>query len=147
MRRLRGFIVALATATLILGMSVLLLGADDGDGPYLPGVTQVDDHPNGCVDCHRQVSAESDYRLNVSLKEMEGHPDISRMVKTMPKDCAMCHKAGASAGLLSNVVHEAHYEDPAENHFVSSYQGACLSCHTLNLSDGSMTMKSGAKNW
>ena len=64
--------------------AIVLLAVD------LPGVTVEDDHPNGCVDCHQQTD-DADYRLNVELKALEGHPDISAMMKTVPADCAMCH--------------------------------------------------------
>ncbi len=112
----------------------------------LPGVNTSDQHGKGCVDCHI-LSGNNDYRLNVSLKGVDGHPPIDTMVKTVPNDCKTCHKAGAYAGALAIVIHKSHYANPAENSFIANYQGQCLECHSLNPETGVMAVKSGAKNW
>jgi len=116
------------------------------DGIQLPGVNAEDAHPNGCVDCHSQ-GADSDSRLNVSLKELSGHPPIDAMVKTVPDDCMTCHKAGAYAGALSTITHKSHYANPDENYFVTGYGGLCLECHSVNLTTGMVSVKNGPKNW
>jgi mono/diheme cytochrome c family protein len=123
------------------------LGAADASSVFLPGITVKDEHPNGCVDCHK--NADKDYRLNVALTQIKGHPNIAKVVKKVPDGCAMCHKAGGSgkAPALANVVHEFHYKDAAKNAFVTYYQGACLNCHQLNVDNGEMKVKSGAANW
>lgn len=126
--------------------TALFLVASDGNKPFLPGVTVTDEHPNGCVDCHK-VSGDNDYRLNVELANIEGHPKIDAIVKNAPQDCLMCHKEGAKAGPLSNIVHRDHYRNPNDNHFVSFYQGACLNCHSVSPGSGKMTVKNGPKNW
>ena len=74
--------------------AVLVLMAADNAKPYLPGITVTDDHPNGCVDCHKNQGEGKDYRLNVSLAQVEGHPKIDAIVKKLPQDCMMCHKEG-----------------------------------------------------
>ena len=128
----------------LFAASALTIAADDL--VQLPGINADDQHVKGCIDCHG-ASGDNDYRLNVSLKGISGHPPIDAIVKTLPNDCTMCHKAGAKAGALSTLIHKAHYANPAENHFIASYQGQCLECHSLNLTTGVMTVKSGPKNW
>ena len=129
----------------LAGATVFLVGADN-DKPFLPGVTVADDHPNGCVDCHK-VSAGNDYRLSVELAKVDGHPNIDAIVKIIPKDCLMCHKEGTNAGPLNLIAHKGHYRNPGDNAFVNHYQGACLNCHSVNPGSGKMTIKSGPKNW
>ena len=141
MRQRNRFFVILAV---LIAVSAIVLTADDL--VQLPGVNAEDQHANGCVDCHT-VNGDNDYRLNVSLKEVDGHPPIDMMVKTVPTDCMTCHKAGAYAGALSTITHKSHFANPGENHFISYYQGQCLECHSLNLTTGAMTVKSGPKNW
>ena len=132
--------------TLFLVIGFLAVGfVAAADSPFLPGLTVADDHPNGCVDCHK-ISGENDYRLNTDLAA-EGHVDISMIVRTVPNDCYMCHKEGAAAGALNELTHASHYKNPAENHFVEFYQGACLQCHSLDAETGVMGVKSGPKNW
>lgn len=113
-------------------------GFADGN---LPGITSDDNYPNGCVSCHSAHDG-NDYRLNVGMKEMSSHPTIDSMITNVPGDCAMCHSGDA----LSKVVHKVHYSNPSENHYVE-YYGECLNCHTFDSSSGSMTVKSGKKNW
>ncbi len=144
MRTARNFLVPVLAIALILAGALALSWADSE--VELAGITVEDEHPNACVDCHAQ-SDSGDHRLNVALKEMEDHPDITRIVRNLPADCAMCHKANMPAGGLSEVVHMAHYANPDENHFVASYNGECLACHALNTSTGVMSNKSGPKNW
>ncbi len=132
---------------LILGGTLIITAADETGTAYLPGVTVKDEHPNGCIDCHSLAGEGKDYRLNVSLTQVEKHPDITKIVKQLPGDCLMCHNEGSKSGSLNNIAHKYHYRNPGENHFVSSYQGACLNCHTLDSDSGEMKVKSGAKNW
>jgi hypothetical protein len=129
----------------VAAVTVFLVAADN-DKPFLPGVTVKDDHPNGCVDCHT-ASGSNDYRLNAELAGVEGHPKIDAIVKNVPQDCLMCHKEGANAGPLSFIVHRDHYRNPADNAFVSHYQGACLNCHSVSPGSGKMSVKNGPKNW
>ena len=141
MKQRNRFLVIIAV---LIAVTALTLTADDLT--KLPGINADDQHANGCVDCHN-VDGDNDYRLNVSLKKISGHPPIDAMVKTLPNDCMMCHKAGAYAGPLSTITHKSHYANPTENEFISNYQGQCLECHSLNLTTGMMTVKSGSKNW
>ena len=146
-RKLQAGILGAAFFAALVGLIVVLTAGSGEKGPFLPGITVTDDHPRGCVDCHRNAGEGQDYRLNVSLREIEDHPDITAIVKKIPDDCAMCHKEGTSAGPLSLALHKHHYEDPTENHFISFYKGSCLNCHTLDAETGKMGVKSGPKNW
>ncbi len=110
----------------------------------LPGINAEDEHPQGCVDCHTAGDGR-DSRLNVSLEELEGHPPVDNIVKTVPDDCMMCH--GANASNLSTITHASHYQNPEENYFVANYDGQCLECHSLNIESGRMSVKNGPKNW
>ncbi|UCF99054.1 MAG: hypothetical protein JSV89_05825 [Spirochaetaceae bacterium] len=129
----------------VVTITVFLVAADNNK-PFLPGVTVKDEHPNGCVDCHK-ASGGDDYRLNVELANMSGHPKIDAIVKNLPQDCLMCHKAGTKAGPLNDITHKDHYRNPSENVFVTVYQGACLNCHSVDPNSGKMAVKSGPKNW
>ncbi len=126
--------------------AILFLVAADNNKPILPGVTVTDEHPNGCVDCHK-LSGGDDHRLNVELAKLSGHPKVDAIVKNLPQDCLMCHKEGAKAGALNLITHRDHSRNPGDNHFVTAYQGACLNCHSVNPDSGEMIVKSGPKNW
>lgn len=143
------------TATKVLFFLLLVAGvatitvflvAADNNKPFLPGVTIADEHPNGCVDCHK-ISGDDDYRLNVELANLDGHPKIDAIVKNVPQDCLMCHKEGAKAGPLNLITHKDHYRNPNDNAFIKYYQGACLNCHSVSPGSGKMAIKSGPKNW
>ena len=139
-------IVLCLLAVSVFSLGVLLpMGAQDAK-PYLPGITIPDDHPNGCVDCHKNLGEGKDYRLNVSLAQ-SGHPKIDTIVKVIPETCFMCHKAGPKPPALSPLLHKAHYAKGADSAFVKVYQGACLNCHKLDLATGKMSVKSAPKNW
>ena len=144
MRIARKVLIPVFAAALILAGALILSWAD-GD-VALSGITVEDAHPNGCIDCHKESNG-NDYRLSTSLKELGNHPDVTRIVRNVPEDCAMCHKANVPAGSLSEVVHVAHYANPDENHFIGYYAGECLACHALNTETGAMSNKSGPKNW
>ena len=146
MTRLRGFLLVLLVAAGVAAATLFLVAADNNK-PFLPGVTVKDEHPNGCVDCHKVAGEGRDYRLNVELAKLSGHPKIDGIVKKLPDDCLMCHKQGAKAGPMGLITHKDHYRNPGENSFIKFYQGACLSCHSLDPATGRMAMKSGPKNW
>lgn len=129
-------------------MGILFTGALwAADITPLAGITADDQHPNGCVDCHVKVSDEKDYRMPAELKNIEKHPPVEKLVKVVPNDCLKCHKEGAKAGAFNQVIHEVHFSNPKENHFVSNYKGDCLNCHTLDMNTYKMSVKSGPANW
>ena len=72
---------------------------------------------------------------------------VTAIVKKVPNDCLMCHKEGGKVEALQLVLHKAHYGKGADSAFVKFYQGACLNCHKLDIASGSMSEKSGPKNW
>lgn len=144
----RGRIVFCVVAGLaILGGAVALSAQSVGDAPFLPGITAKDENPNGCVDCHKSQGEGKDYRVTAELAKIKGHPKVEKIVKTVPKDCAMCHKEGGKVAALNLVMHKVHYQKPADNTFVKVYKGACLNCHSLDMNTGAMSVKSGPKNW
>ena len=110
---MKDWVKRVVTSFVFLGLMgavfVVSTAADDPKVPFLPGITVADDHPNGCVDCHKNNGPDQDYRLNVSLAG-SGHVDISKIVKTIPQDCSMCHKPKTDAGPLSLQTHQAHYQ-------------------------------------
>jgi cytochrome c5 len=126
---------------------IVALTAAAASAPVLPGITSKDNYPNGCVDCHKKDGA-TDNRLNAVLAKIKGHPDISKVVKTIPADCEMCHKGGTGkAPLIAQVAHEFHYKEAATNVFVTTYGGQCLNCHALVVDTGVMKTKPGPANW
>ena len=141
---MKRFLSLFVTMILLLMVGAVFTVSADEMVLKLSGITVKDEHPNGCVDCHK-VSGGNDYRLNVELGS--GHPDISKIVRTVPNDCSMCHKANTKAGALNLQTHKIHYQNPANNNFVKAYQGDCLTCHSLDLATGVMKVKSGPKNW
>ena len=140
----RILIPVLAAALILLGAAVLTWADSDIE---LPGITTADESPNGCVDCHKNTTGEVEIRMDIAMKEIDKHPDVTRITRTIPDDCLMCHKANAPAGALSPLTHKNHYSDPDENLFIDDHQGQCLACHALNIATGEMTVKSGPKNW
>ena len=81
------------------------------------------------------------------LAKIQGHPKVDAIIKTAPKDCGMCHKAGAKMGDLPSVVHKAHFAKKADSLFIKQFQGFCLNCHTMDLASGVVSIKNGPKNW
>ncbi|MFQ5834507.1 MAG: cytochrome c3 family protein [bacterium] len=138
--------------------------------PEIPGITVEDAKPQGCVDCHRKVSPERDYRLTVHAEEwtkevpsellkkaqaaappgvtMKGkHPEIGAVITTIPKDCLTCHSEQTAKTIgappFVRLLHLIHLVGGEENHFVTNYQGQCTHCHSLNKATGEWTIKSG----
>ncbi len=142
MTRTRFGFAFLAGVVLLGGALMVLPAASAGAAPVLPGITGKDQYPNGCVDCHVK-----DTLLPAMVAKVSGHPKIDKIVKTVPKDCMICHKAGGKAPEMNLVSHKVHYSNPAKNGYVNDYQGSCLNCHALNVDTGAMAVKSGAKNW
>lgn len=165
------FAVALALA-LAVGSGIAVFTQED-EVPAIPGVTVKDEHPNGCVDCHRKrPDIDQDFRLSVQIEEwategvpedffkliqaawpdadLQGkHPDVAGMIASqeIPTICMNCHSADSNMP-LSRDLHTAHFHGGAENHFITGYQGRCTQCHQLNLDVenppiGTMTIKTG----
>ena len=143
-KTLLGFSVLLAAGLVAAVLS--LTAASEDSSAWLPGITTKDDHPNGCVDCHNK-QGDKDYRLNTLPAQIKGHPDISKIVKILPTGCTVCHKGSGKAPALSNALHKVHYQNAAQNAFVTAYKGACLNCHQIDLTSGDMKVKSAPVNW
>jgi hypothetical protein len=136
-------ILALVLAVGLVGTVVTLTAA--AAAPALPGITAADTYAKGCVDCHKKEGS-NDYSLPTGLKNLK-HADITKVVKNVPTDCGLCHKATAKAGALADRLHAAHYADAATNVFVTVYGGSCLNCHKLDVASGAMSVKAAAANW
>ena len=127
-------------------MTLLFTGAGKTNTPLLPGINAKDQFPNGCIDCHKEISKTADHRLNKVVSSIEKHPNIDKIVKTVPADCSICHGKG-KVPALSTITHKQHYAKPDTNVFISNYDGSCLNCHALDIASGAMRIKSGARNW
>lgn len=147
MKRTRTVAMSIGLVLASLIMCIGLTAASDPAGGMLPGITSKDDKPNGCVDCHKIGADKKDYRISVSLAKVSGHPDVTKIVKTIPEGCLMCHKAGAKGEAMNTLMHGVHYKDPGANPFVVTYKGSCLNCHRLDPKTGATTVKSGPANW
>jgi hypothetical protein len=143
-----GIVLCLVLGFALFGGTIVLSAqATGGETSFLPGITVKDPYPNGCVDCHIDQGGGKDSRVMAELAKINAHPKVDKIVKTVPKDCLICHKAGPKPPVFSQAMHLVHFQKPSENAFVTAYKGACLNCHTLDLSTGVMSVKSGPKNW
>jgi hypothetical protein len=144
-KRLKSLGIGALALAILVGI-VLILTAQIPPGK-LPGLVSADPFVKGCVECHKAQTGGTDLRLNVSLKQVARHPDITNIVRNIPTDCAICHKSGTAAKALNVVVHMSHYENRGDSVFVKTYGGDCLICHTLNTTTFAMTNKAAPKNW
>lgn len=106
--------------------------------PAIPGLTAPDKLPNGCVSCHVQSAPDKDYRISAELKKIKGHPDVSKIVKSVPDGCLVCHKEG-SANNFNKVIHNVHLRK--DSYYIVEFQGNCLNCHAYT--PEGMTFKKG----
>jgi cytochrome c553 len=143
MKKARTWVLFGLLALGVVMVALALSGATAADSAYLPGLLQADSFAKGCVDCHK-VDGKNDYRITVSLPK--DHPDVSKL-KTVPNDCASCHKRGGAGPELQTLMHETHYRNTEKNGFVLYYKGACLNCHAVDVKTGQVSVKSGPKNW
>jgi hypothetical protein len=129
---------ALLVVALVALFGLVAVGSLSAAAPaaYLPGITDTDPAPLGCVSCHT-----GDYAISKELAKVKGHPDVSKVVKSVPDGCAMCHKEGAKAGTLAEMVHTAHFGKGKDSVFVKNYAGSCLNCHSFKA--GVMGFKKG----
>ncbi|MGA2642185.1 MAG: hypothetical protein ABSG21_14930 [Spirochaetia bacterium] len=140
-------VLFLAAGLAIFGGAAALSAQSAAGTPFLPGVAAKDPFPNGCVDCHKDQGDGKDFTVIAELAKISGHPKIDKIAKVVPKDCLICHKGGPKPPVFNQAMHRVHFQKPAENRFITEYKGACLNCHSLDLTTGEMSMKSGPKNW
>ena len=143
MKKARNWVLIGLLALGVVTAAVILSGATAADSAYLPGLLQTDSFAKGCVDCHK-VDGKNDYRITNYLPK--DHPDVGKL-KTIPNDCASCHKRGGAGPELGSVMHQSHYKNTEKNGFVLYYKGACLNCHVVDLKTGQVSVKNGPKNW
>jgi hypothetical protein len=143
-----GYYLITLGLSFVLGAGVFLLLFTfklPADG--LQGINTTDERPNGCVSCHVVRAGVLDKRVNAELSHHDDHPDITKIVDTVPDDCMTCHSKDSYADDLSSIAHKVHFDNPDDNHFVNMYGGSCLNCHTMNTGTGESSLKSGPKNW
>lgn len=121
------------------------LAALGGTEPASAPLQPKDPFPKGCVSCHAKVP-DGDHRLNAGISNIKGHPGLGA-VKTVPGDCMKCHKPSAKKPTFAQAIHKAHYGKGAASNFNKLFKGECTHCHDLDAKTGTMTVKSGTKNW
>ena len=150
MKSSRTIALVVIAAVFAVASPLAIFAADTPPAAYLPGLLQADQTPNGCVSCHAK-HGDKDYTLPAEVKNVKGHPDISKIVKVAPTDCEKCHKDTGKIPSIAKVVHKVHFgptaDNTAKNHFVTAYAGSCLNCHKLDLTTGDMSIKTGNANW
>ena len=139
--------------------------------PSMPGITTDDPRPRACVECHRDIpDMGKDFRLTVLLgkwengadpkylekaqaampagKKLSGkHPDIRKIVSTIPTDCLMCHwRESEKAPPFSRMLHLVHLVGGKDNHYLMKYKGECLNCHKLDQRNGHWGLGNGVEN-
>lgn len=102
----------------------------------IPGITVVDDHPQGCIDCHQPGSRHSLANEITAMAEEDRHPNTP---SDDPASCLRCHASDGRMP-LGNLMHTAHLVGGAENHFITHYDGQCMHCHTMD-ANGSIGAK------
>lgn len=100
-----------------------------------------DKFPNGCVSCHT-----GDRLIPNMLAQIKGHPNVSKMIKSVPDGCAVCHKPNAKAPELKVAIHTVHKIKAADNAKAADVTGNCLNCHVIN-AKGAIDIKLGKPNW
>jgi hypothetical protein len=125
-------------------IGVLVMFSKRAEFPQLVGTTK-DETLNGCVDCHKsRPEIGRDFRLNLALKSKGNHSNAATIADgEIPIVCKICH-----SNELFNRVHLIHltgslYEENITNRFLANYQEQCLYCHSLDVSTGEMTIKTG----
>lgn len=104
-------------------------------------VSAADNFPNGCVSCHKGALA-----IPNMIAKIQGHPNVSKLVKSVPDGCAVCHKPGAKAPTLMAAIHEAHKIQAPADAKAADFTGKCLNCHAVDAS-GKVTIKKAPANW
>ncbi len=168
----RKFLIPLIAGVLfITGITMVSAQTTKTKLPIIPGVTATDTHPNGCIDCHRNIPNVADYSLSHAISEWAAkgtpkeimdraksawpkanlsgkHPNVVGMIKSkgIPASCFVCHDSDNSDKPLYRVLHTIHYTGGADNHFITKYNGSCTNCHNINLKNpptGTMEVKEG----
>ncbi|MFZ4614685.1 MAG: hypothetical protein ACOYM2_00645 [Rectinemataceae bacterium] len=102
----------------------------------IPFAAAAADAPGGCVTCHT-----GDKAIPTVLTKVKGHPNVTKLIKSVPDGCAMCHKAGApKAPTLVVAIHSVH--KVAKGVKAADIKGDCLTCHST---DGKV--KKAPSNW
>lgn len=109
--------------------------------PELPGITAPDETPDGCVSCHKGSRTLKKMLEGLDHRSLEGKVDV------VPDDCKECHGKDDDTDTLAHIAHSMHYASGSRSEFVIKHDGSCLACHAMSTGDGTVTVKSGARNW
>lgn len=137
----------------------------------IPGITDKDPFPGGCVDCHiNYTDMNLDTRFSTLMKTwkvkvdsvlmqiaqdaapggmiLKGkHPDKPESFNNIPRQCLMCHsKTSKTAPPFARMIHKIHLTGGEENKYLTIFQGECTYCHKLNLTSGTWTIPSGPEH-
>ena len=168
----RHLVTAAGAALLLAASSASVLGADAAGLPParpVPGLTDADQHPDGCVDCHVVYQDRGhDARLSTALAEWTAgridadllartrasmpagvvvkgkHPAAEDSLEDIPGACLECHdEASRKAPPFSRLLHLVHLAGGARSPFMTVYQGECTHCHKLDAKTGQWSLASG----
>lgn len=112
----------------------------------IPGLTDEDKFPNGCIDCHINMpDRKQDERISTLMSKwnkkvdskllkkaqaaasaavtLKGtHPMASASLKNIPAACATCHSKTSRTGPpLAALLHTIHLTGGDENHFLTIF--------------------------
>jgi len=117
---------ALAVGLVVLVGLVLLATWGSGQTGAAPASVQ------GCPACHGVAGKEPG--LDVLAKKVKNHP--ASAAKTVGQ-CAFCHTKGPTPAPFRTLLHKVHLNS---NKFVTTYKGACTSCHSVDRGTGAITV-------
>jgi len=134
----------------------------------IPGLTEEDKFPLGCVDCHINMPERNqDERIGTLMSRwaekvepgllekaqavapagitLKGvHPKVTRSLENIPTACLRCHsKTSKKTPPLAPLLHTIHLSGGAGNHFLTIFQGECTHCHKMDKRTGNWSIPSG----
>lgn len=163
----------LALATAALAAAGAAAGPPGGEPlppvRAVPGLTDRDAHPAGCVDCHvLRPELGLDVRLGTALAAWSAgevdarllalsrasappcatisgrHPRAGDSLGDIPNACLECHSRDADeAPPFARLLHAIHLTGGADSVFMTVYQGECTHCHKLDPTSGAWSLASG----
>lgn len=137
----------------------------------IPGITDKDANPNGCVSCHKNYpEMKADFRLSKIFTEwaekvpdammakfqaiapdgiqLKGkHPYKVKEDDNVPEVCFKCHgKSMKTAFPMQALLHTIHLTGEKNNHFLTMYNGDCTHCHKFDQKSGFMKIVSAKES-
>ena len=136
----------------------------------IPGITDTDLNPKGCVSCHKDYPTEKfDARLSVMLTAWNDKVTPTTLTKvqaiapdgvtlkgkhtfkvdaetSIPEACNKCHGKMKTALPMSNLSHAIHLTGGKDNKFLTLFNGECTHCHKLDTKTATMTIINGKES-